>query len=508
MKGRGREVAAVRNHSRTGATPCAVEAERMWCGLGDTSESGNDQVVEPDMPYRTVDHRRRSPDCLCAPRCAGESAGMDPMRSSEPDPAIGAMQWQTLLDQTTTPMALLDLRGQCAHVNEALCGLVGYDRDSLLGQGLSDLGYPDADPVTDAELLAGRSNVPSVEQQLRHSDGAIIWVRRYTSALGGSEGRQVLLTQFEKISDPQETATQSSRVFTHAPVGMALSDLSGDWAAVNDALCELLGYTREEMLSKRYFEATYADDLECGAAALTDLVEGRADSVSVKKRCRHKEGHPLWVMVRTSVVRGADGRPMCLVSQFDELSERCMTDTTLAHLALHDPLTGLANRVLFADRLEHDLAQLRRNGGVVAVIMADLDELKPVNDRYGHAIGDQLLATTADELLKGVRPDDTVARIGGDEFAVVSHLPDEAAAELLRDRIQQRLRTERVLSGHRVALSASVGLAITRDPATAPDDLAHRADRDMYSLKNNQVKCPKVCSLSTSIHYLAHDTNQ
>lgn len=409
------------------------------------------------------------------------------MRSSEPESGTGAVQWQTLLDQTTTPMALVDPRGECLHVNEALCCLAGYDRASLLGQGLSDLGYPDADSATDVETLAGRSGAPSVEKRLRRSDGAIIWVRRYTSVIGGSDDRRVLLSQFEEISDPRETATLWSRAFVNAPVGMVLSDLNGDWTAVNEAWCELLGYTRDEMLSMRCSQATYADDLESGVGALADLVEGRVGSVSLKKRYRHKDGHPLWVLVRTSVVPGADGRPMYLVSQCDVLSERCMTDANLAHLALHDPLTGLANRALFADRLEHDLAQLRRSGGVVAVLMADLDELKPVNDRYGHAVGDQLLVAAADELLNGVGPGDTVARIGGDEFAVVGHVPDVAAAEVLRDRIRQRLRTERVISGHRVTLSASVGLAITRNPAIAPDDLVHRADRDMYSLKNKQA---------------------
>ncbi|GAA2805710.1 hypothetical protein GCM10010470_46210 [Saccharopolyspora taberi] len=400
-----------------------------------------------------------------------------------PAPDIGAMQWQTLLDQTTTPMALLDPEGRCLHVNEALCSLAGYDRACLLRHGLGALDCSAAD----AETLTGGAGAPSVEKGLRRSDGAIIWVRRYTSVINDSDHRRVLLAQFEEISDPRESAMLWSRAFGSAPVGMALLDLNGDWTAVNDAWCELLGYTRDEMLSMRCSDATYAVDPESEAAALADLVAGRVGSVSLKKRYRHKDGHPLWALVRTSVVPGADDRPMYLVSQYEALSERCMTDTTLAHLALHDPLTGLANRALFADRLEHGLAQLRRNGGVVTVLVADLDELKPVNDRYGHAVGDQLLIATADELLNGVSPDDTVARIGGDEFAVVSHLPDVAAAEVLRDRIRQRLRTERVIAGHRVTLRASVGLAITQNPDTAPDDLVHCADRNMYSLKNRHA---------------------
>jgi diguanylate cyclase (GGDEF)-like protein/PAS domain S-box-containing protein len=408
------------------------------------------------------------------------------MRSSEC--ATGAVQWQALLDETATPMALLDSNGECLHVNEALCDLLGFDRECLLYGGLGDLDYPGTDLETDAEALealAGPSGAPSIEKRLVRADGRVIWVRSHTSIFGASGGRHgVLLSQFEEIDDPRETATLWCQAFANAPIGMALLDLKGYWTAVNDAWCEMLGYSRDEMLSMCYSDVTYADDLESCTAAFDDLVEGRVNTVSMKKRYRHKDGHPLWVLIRTSVIPGADDRPTYLVSHCEELSERCMTDAHLAHLALHDPLTGLANRALFADRLEHELAELERDGGVVVVLVADLDELKPVNDRHGHAAGDRLLVTAADELLNAVAAGDTVARIGGDEFAVVSRVPDDAAAEALRDRIERRLQTERVTFGCRLRLSASVGFAVTADPAAEPEDLVHRADRDMYSRKN------------------------
>jgi diguanylate cyclase (GGDEF)-like protein/PAS domain S-box-containing protein len=413
------------------------------------------------------------------------------MRSSEvvTGAVTGAVQWQALLDSTTTPMALRDPQGECLHVNEALCGLLGYDREMLLHGGLSALDYLRTDLETDAEVveaLAGSSGASSIERRLVHADGRVIWVREHTSIFGVPGGRHgVLLSQFEEIDDPRETATLWCQAFANAPIGMTLMNLKGYWTAVNDAWCEMLGYSRDEALSMCYSDVTYADDLESSTAAFDDLVEGRVSSVSMKKRYRHKDGHPLWALVRTSVIPGADDRPTYLVSHCEELSERCMTDAHLAHLALHDPLTGLANRALFADRLEHELAELQRAGGVVVVLVADLDELKPVNDRHGHAAGDRLLVTAADELLNAVSAGDTVARIGGDEFAVVSRVADDAAAEALRDRIERRLQTERVTFGCRLRLSASVGFAITADPGAEPDELVHRADRDMYRRKNN-----------------------
>jgi diguanylate cyclase (GGDEF)-like protein len=153
---------------------------------------------------------------------------------------------------------------------------------------------------------------------------------------------------------------------------------------------------------------------------------------------------------------------------------------------LHDPLTGLANRALLADRLDHGLGQLARGNGVLAVVLADLDQLKPTNDRYGHAVGDQLLIAAAREIQLAVRAGDTVARLGGDEFVVVSLLPDEEAAVALRDRVEHHMNTEVLVSGVRLSLRASVGYVATSDPSIAPDRLLHMADRDMYVSKRRR----------------------
>ncbi|WP_223838464.1 sensor domain-containing diguanylate cyclase [Saccharopolyspora pogona] len=382
-------------------------------------------------------------------------------------------QWQLLLDRAASPMALLDPCGHFVHANDALCAVLGYGRDSLLDRPLDDF--------TVGEV---RGDGAVVDRRFRRSDASTLWMRQSTSPILDPDGEPgLLLSQFHEIADHPETNVLWCRVFANAPIGMALLDLDGRWTDVNDAWCDLLGYSRHEMLGMRYSDVTYAQDQEHGSAALADLVEGKLPTVSLKKRYRHKDGHPIWVLVRTSVVTGADDRPAYLVSQCEELSERCVTDAHLAHLALHDPLTGLANRALLADRLAHVLAELERAGGVVAVLVADLDELKPVNDTYGHAAGDLLLTTTADELLNAARPGDTVARIGGDEFAVISTHPDVRAAEEFRDHVAQRLRTERETPDYRLRIRASVGLATTADPATQPAALLHDADQDMYRRK-------------------------
>jgi diguanylate cyclase len=156
----------------------------------------------------------------------------------------------------------------------------------------------------------------------------------------------------------------------------------------------------------------------------------------------------------------------------------------LRHQAFHDPLTGLANRALFAERLAHALQRQNRSTSVVAVLMLDLDEFKTVNDTLGHDAGDQLLSAVADRLRRTVRPGDTVARFGGDEFAIVlEDLEDPTTALATASRILSILRRPVQLGSRQVSTSASIGITLTADVPTTADQLLREADTAMYAAK-------------------------
>ncbi|MEY8043611.1 GGDEF domain-containing protein [Saccharopolyspora cebuensis] len=175
-----------------------------------------------------------------------------------------------------------------------------------------------------------------------------------------------------------------------------------------------------------------------------------------------------------------------MVVQFDPVGEH-LGDRRLAYLALHDTLTGLANRTLLLDRLEQELTELPSGEDeVLAVLLVDLDNLKTINDQYGHAAGDQLLTTTADSLLKAVRAGDTVARLGGDEFVILARLASSSAAEAFRLRIARLLGSEGVTSGELLRPRASVGITTTRAPNVPPEELIAEADQDMYARKKER----------------------
>jgi diguanylate cyclase (GGDEF)-like protein len=160
--------------------------------------------------------------------------------------------------------------------------------------------------------------------------------------------------------------------------------------------------------------------------------------------------------------------------------ERLRDEDQMRHDALHDPLTGLANRTLLYDRLHHALAQSEREHGQTGVLFVDLDNFKQINDEHGHRVGDELLAALGDRLRAVVRPADTVARIGGDEFVVIYEHADEAGALALADRLETAISEPLTLGGVERRLSASIGIAIGHGEA---DELIRAADAAVYRAK-------------------------
>jgi diguanylate cyclase (GGDEF)-like protein len=153
-------------------------------------------------------------------------------------------------------------------------------------------------------------------------------------------------------------------------------------------------------------------------------------------------------------------------------------------MALHDPLTGLANRTLFYERLEHAMATHNRTGGALAVLFIDLDGFKTINDELGHSAGDTVLGQAADRLLHCARDSDTVARFGGDEFAILTELlaaPEHI--EIIASRVVRAMQPPFDIDGRPAVISCSVGVALHRQGDQLADDLLHSADAAMYAAK-------------------------
>jgi diguanylate cyclase (GGDEF)-like protein/PAS domain S-box-containing protein len=269
--------------------------------------------------------------------------------------------------------------------------------------------------------------------------------------------------------------------FTHAPIGMALVDLAGRVLRVNDALCRITGLTAEEVCARAFRDLSEPQDVDVDLLQIGDLLDGHLPTYQVEKRYRHAWGHQVWVLLSVSLVRDDQGRPLNLIAQVQDISERKELERRLEHLVDHDFLTALFNDRHFEQALTRETRSAARYGGG-AVLLLDLDHFKEVNDQFGHKAGDDLLKTVAAALRDRMRETDVLARLGGDEFGIILPQVDGVQAELVAEGIVKTLRRQTaVLAERQIPVTASVGVALF-DGLTSAEILS-AADLAMYEAK-------------------------
>jgi len=268
------------------------------------------------------------------------------------------------------------------------------------------------------------------------------------------------------------------------PGGVALFDRDLRLVFGNSTLKEMLGFPEElSTAAAPTMEALVrleAARSELGPGEVEKLVRSRLASArrGEAHRCDRVNPDGAILEIRGLPLEGGGYVTTCL-----DVTEQRRTQATIAHMANHDPLTGLPNRLLFNDRLANAVAQVKR-GGMMAVHYLDLDRFKPVNDTHGHRAGDELLVRVANEMRGSVREGDTVARIGGDEFAIVQTGIDAPAdAGALARRMMLLLSRPFELGACRVRIGASVGIAVAPEHGLDCDELLMRADKALYRSK-------------------------
>ncbi|TML13615.1 MAG: EAL domain-containing protein [Actinobacteria bacterium] len=269
--------------------------------------------------------------------------------------------------------------------------------------------------------------------------------------------------------------------FEQAAIGAAIADLHGVPTRVNPALCSFLGRSAELLVGRRWTEFTHPDDVSLGQAVSTRLAAGH-DTHRDERRYLLPDGAIVWALCSVTLVRDEMGEPQYFFTQLQDITGRKVVEEELVQQALHDSLTGLPNRALLTDRLIHGLAGSRRRGTQVGVIFLDVDHFKVVNDSLGHTSGDDLLRLAAERIAGAIRPGDTVARFGGDEFVVVCDDVNLIETEQIAERILEVLNRPCLIGGQDVNVTASLGIAIA-DEAATPESLLRDSDAAMYRAK-------------------------
>ncbi|WP_380163720.1 diguanylate cyclase domain-containing protein [Jannaschia sp. R86511] len=281
----------------------------------------------------------------------------------------------------------------------------------------------------------------------------------------------------------RESETRMRRTSESALVGTALLDLADPDRVLQDAnpaLHEVFPGVGDPLAWTALLCPESRGVVE---AVLGDLSEGRRRSWNGEVRHRSTTGAPQWAQVHVSAIAGTDGHAATAVVQMLDVTARKDAEAQLSHLALHDPLTGLPNRLLLRDRLDHDLSGALRGTGRVAVVFLDLDGFKATNDTLGHEVGDLVLVTAAERLQAALRSGDTVARIGGDEFvACCRDVRDADEAHDLAARLVRALAPPMRVREHLIAVGVSAGVAMSL-PGDTGADLLRDADAAMYAAK-------------------------
>jgi len=255
---------------------------------------------------------------------------------------------------------------------------------------------------------------------------------------------------------------------------------------VSPSVLPILGFTPDQIYADPwiFWDSVHQDD-----RGVLDAMTADPDALARPFTVRHlhPDGRLVWTETRCNVEYDEDGRPILLEGVTTDITAAKENEAELYRRALHDPLTGLPNRMLFHEHLQHAFARRRRRAASVALLYVDLDDFKSVNDRLGHAAGDRLLAEVATRLARSVRPSDTVARLGGDEFAVlVEDVGEPEMPVRICARIEQSFTEPVDIEGHPVRASASIGIAYSGAGTTSTaDDLMRHADAAMYAAKGS-----------------------
>lgn len=567
-------------------------------------------------------------------------------------------QFHTAFARAPIGMALVALDGRWLQVNESLCRIVGYSEAELLARDFQSITHPEdlkADEAFMGQLVEGSATEYQMMKRYLHKQGRVVWVLLCVSLVEAAGDRpayviaQILdITRRRQAEELLRASEEEYRAtFELAGVGKAQADPdTGHFLRVNRKLCQMTGYSADELLGMTFSQISHPDDVAQSFQLNSKLARGEIDEFTIDKRYIRKDGQVIWVSLNAAAIRGADGRMLRSVATIQDVTDRkraewiesdrrqvlemvaqnmplpgvldrlagaverqvegfaafmmvrdgaiglhapnlpddwraaltahllslaaelssntwespdrcgvteiasnpawqskresaarlglqsCWTVTiqsndgsslgaltvfsrqsrgpttrelqmlqmaaslaticvehhntasALAYSVRHDLLTGMPNRICFEDRLETAMQRARRNGSLVALFFLDIDRFKNVNDTFGHEAGDELLQQFAMRVAAQVREVDTVARMGGDEFALI--LPDISKPQdalTVAERIVGCLAEPIPVAGRDLIVTSSVGIALYPRDAEDSAGLQRRADEEMYRAK-------------------------
>ncbi|MCU7922137.1 MAG: EAL domain-containing protein [Candidatus Thiodiazotropha sp. (ex Dulcina madagascariensis)] len=395
-------------------------------------------------------------------------------------------RYRQLVDDSPIPILLLQ-DDKIVFLNEAAKQTLAVSIQQPLINKQSSVLFHEASPqLLDAQIKSLRNhNSQPYEAALRRADGVIIQVEALVSPVEheGAPATQLVFTDVTQRKESDAKLQQAVQIIEHTMEGVLITDQQGNINSVNPAFTEITGYSEQEIIKQHprilisgrhppeFFDELWSKVRRTGS--------WRGE---VWYQRKNGEVYPVWMTI--SCVHDKHERVIHYVAVFSDITSIKQTQSQLEHLAHHDSLTNLPNRLLFEDRLEHAIAQAKRQKRQLAVLFLDLDRFKNINDSLGHAMGDELLKEVAKRLQNILRDDDTAARLGGDEFTVlVENIEDPSQAAMVASKIQEKFKAPFKIAGRELHVTTSIGISIFPDDGNDVADLTKNADAAMYQAK-------------------------
>lgn len=395
---------------------------------------------------------------------------------------------QAILENAPAVVYLKDMDGRYLMINKLYERLFHVDRLGVIGKRDFDLfsrEVAESLRANDLQVLE-RERALHVEEQVPQDDGLHIY-NSIKFPVRDAEGQVYAMcgisTDITEKKRAEQRLRQSAAVFENISEGMLITDTDGRVLDVNRSFCEITGYARQEVLGANprlwKSERHDADFYQSMWHSITREGQWRGEIWN-----RRKEGTVYPAQLTISSICDDQGKVTHYVALFSDITHLKQSEEQLEQLAHHDPLTGLPNRLLFNARLSHALDQSRRHSQQLSLLFIDLDRFKHINDSFGHVVGDELLCQVAHRLTDCMREEDTVARIGGDEFIVLlenSGQPSPVAATA--EKILASFEMPFQLLGREAFISPSIGISVYPRDGRDSGSLMRNADTAMYRAK-------------------------
>jgi len=405
-------------------------------------------------------------------------------------------QVRELYDQAPCGYHSLNEDGLIIKMNATELKWLGYEHDEIVNKvAFTSLLNPVSRVYfkhTFAEFkLSG--TIKDVEYTMVRKDGSEFTV--LVSAVAEFDEQQRFLLSRATVFDIsqrksiEQALAQSEQVLRnamdHAPIGMAIASLQGQFEKINQVFLQLTGFAVNEITQKTFLEVTVADDLKRELPRIKDLLEGRIDHYQIDKRILTKSEDEIWINQHVSILHDLEtNAAINLIVQAQEITDRKLAESSLVTKAYYDTLTELPNRRLLHDRLTLLIQQAVRYKRQLALLFVDIDFFKHVNDQHGHAVGDELLKVIAAQFQSVLRASDVIARIAGDEFVIVlTEVSDKQGVKHAAEKILASMREINMIQGHEIKVSCSIGIALYPGDAETIDALLQHADAAMYEAK-------------------------